>query len=194
MLEGILIAVVLVADQLVKLWSERTLTPLGTSMPVIDGVFQLTSAHNTGAAWGVLPGKKWFFLILTLIVCAFLLFSLIRYRKRLMPLARVTLSLLLAGALGNAIDRAALSYVRDMFDFCLINFPIFNVADSALTIGCGLLVIDVLFMKERSLFEVFGKPKQAVAVPEPQAAAVDEHGREPDEAERAERKPAGQDG
>ncbi len=159
MLEIILITAVLAVDQLVKLWSEATLAPLGTSIPVIEGVFQLTSAHNTGAAWGMLPGKKWFFLALTFIVCVFIIFFLLRFRKRLTVLSRVTLSLLLAGALGNAIDRVAFSYVRDMFDFRLINFPIFNVADSALTIGCCLLIADVLFMKERSLFEVRLKPK-----------------------------------
>lgn len=167
MLEIILIAAILGVDQLVKLWSEANLTPLGTSLPVIDGVFQLTSAHNTGAAWGMLPGKKWFFLVLTLLVCAALVWLLIRYRKRLTVLSRVTLSLLLAGALGNAIDRMVLSYVRDMFDFCLIHFPIFNVADSALTIGCCLMIVDVLFMKEHSLFEVFGKPKTNGSAPCP---------------------------
>lgn len=154
MLEIILVAVILAADQLVKVWSESTLVPLGSSIPIIPGVFQLTSAHNTGAAWGMLPGKKWFFLAMTIVVCAAIAVILIRGRKRMTVLARVTLSLLLAGALGNAFDRVALSYVRDMFDFCLINFPIFNVADSALTVGCGLMIVDAFFMKDRSMFNI----------------------------------------
>lgn len=154
MLEILLIAAILITDQVVKYLSELYLAPLGTSVAVIPGVFQLTSAHNTGAAWGVLPGKKWFFLALTILVCVFIAYFLIKHRKRMTILARVTLALLLAGAVGNAIDRVVLSYVRDMFDFCLINFPIFNVADSSLTIGCILLIIDVLFMKERSVFEI----------------------------------------
>ena len=162
-LEGLVIALILAVDQVVKLWSEANLTPLGTSIPVIKGVFHLTSAHNTGAAWGMLPGQKWLFLILTVVVCCFLGYVLIRFRKRLTLLSRITLSLLLAGALGNAIDRATLSYVRDMFDFCLINFPIFNVADSALTIGCCLLIVDVLFLKERSMFELPIRAKKAAA-------------------------------
>ena len=153
MLETVILVLILAADQMTKYFSEKLLTPLGTSFPLIPGVFQLTSAHNTGAAWGMLPGRKWFFLALTLLVCAFLLVFLLRERKKLTVLSRVTLSLLLAGAVGNAIDRVVFSYVRDFFDFCLINFPIFNVADSALTIGCVLLVIDVLFLKERSMFE-----------------------------------------
>ena len=154
MLEVIVIAVILAADQLVKLWSEATLSPLGTSLPLIPGVFQLTSAHNTGAAWGMLPGGKWFFLGMTLVVCVLLVVLLVRYRKRMTVLGRVILSLLLAGALGNAIDRIALSYVRDMFDFVLIHFPIFNVADSALSVGCCLLIFDAFFMKDRSLLSI----------------------------------------
>ena len=82
------------------------------------------------------------------------MFFLIRSRKQLTAFSRITLALLLSGALGNAIDRFVFSYVRDFFDFCLIHFPVFNVADSALTIGCICLVIDVLFMKDRSMFEV----------------------------------------
>lgn len=168
MLEGLIIVLILAVDQIVKFLSEANLTPLGTSFPIIEGVFQLTSAHNTGAAWGMLPGQRWMFLILTAVVCIFLLVVLIRFHNKLTLLARITLSLLFAGALGNAIDRVALGYVRDMFDFCLINFPIFNVADSALTVGCCLLIADVLFMKERSIFELrIGSKNSAPAAIEP---------------------------
>lgn len=184
MLESILIALIIAIDQAVKFWSEATLMPLGTSLPVIPGVFQLTSAHNTGAAWGMLPGKKWLFLPLTILVFGFLLWILLRNRKRLTVLSRVTLSLLFAGAVGNAIDRAALSYVRDMFDFYLINFPIFNVADSSLSIGCCLLIGDILFLKERSLFDVcFPSPKQKAvetAAPSTLAAEADDQPSVPD--------------
>ncbi len=154
MLEIVLIVVILAADQLVKIWSEATLVPLGTSLPVIPGVFQLTSAHNTGAAWGMMPGQKWLFLALTIVVCAVMAYLLLRHRKKMTVFARIILSLLLAGALGNAIDRVALSYVRDMFDFCLINFPVFNVADSALSVGCCLLIIDSFAMKDRALLNI----------------------------------------
>lgn len=158
-MEWIIIAALLGIDQLVKYLTDLNLVPLGTSVPVIPGVFHITSAHNTGAAWGMLPGKKWFFLVLTCLVCAFLVYFLIKYRKKMTVFARITIALLLAGALGNAIDRVALSYVRDMFDFCLINFPIFNVADSALTVGCVCLAIDVLFLKEKSIFSMLDDGK-----------------------------------
>lgn len=163
MLEIIIIGLVLALDQITKYFSELYLSPLGTSYQVIPGVFSLTSAHNTGAAWGMLPGWKWFFLALTVIISAAILLLLVKQRKRMTVLSRVTLALLLAGAIGNAIDRALLSYVRDMFYFELINFPIFNVADASLTIGCILLAVDALFLKERSLFELWGKKKEPPA-------------------------------
>lgn len=160
-MEIAIVVIILVLDQVSKYLTELFLSPLGTSISVIPGVFEITSAHNTGAAWGMLPGKKWFFLLMTLIVCAFLVYFMIRYRSKMTVFARVMLSLLLAGALGNAIDRLLLGYVRDMFYFSLINFPVFNVADSSLTVGCCLLVIDLLFMKDRSIFELQLKPKPA---------------------------------
>ena len=154
MLEIILILAVLGVDQLVKYLSELYLSPVGTSVPVVEGVFHFTSTHNAGAAWGMLQGKRWFFLILTAVICTCIVIALFRLRKKMSVLSRVTLCLLLAGALGNAIDRAVFAYVRDMFDFRLINFPVFNVADCSLTIGCILMMVDALFMKERSMFEI----------------------------------------
>lgn len=160
MLEIILIVAILAIDQITKYLIQIYLSPVGTSLPLIDGVFHLTNAHNTGAAWGLLPGFRWMFIPLTILVCCAIAFVLIRFRKRICLFSRITLSLLFAGAVGNLIDRIALSYVRDFFDFCLINFPVFNIADSSLTIGCILLVIDALFLKDRSIFERVTFPKK----------------------------------
>lgn len=174
MLELILIVAILSLDQIAKHLSDLYLSPVGTTIPLIPGVFHLTSTHNTGAAWGMLPGFRWLFLAMTLIVCGLLIYTMIRYRKRLSVFSRIILALLFAGALGNAIDRAALSYVRDFFDFRLINFPVFNVADSSLSIGCVLLVLDALFLKKRSLLEVvFAEPKKVTDKPEPNPAPHD---------------------
>ncbi len=153
MLEIILIAAILIADQITKYLVQLSLSPVGTSLPLIDGVFHLTNVHNTGAAWGMMQGFRWLFIPMTLIVCGIIIFILVKYHKRVTVFSRVTLSLLFAGAVGNLIDRVLFGYVRDFFDFCLINFPVFNVADSAMTIGCALLIIDALFLKERSIFE-----------------------------------------
>ena len=162
MLEIILILLILALDQVSKYLIQLYLSPVGTSLPLIDGVFHLTNVHNIGAAWGIMQGFRWLFIPLTILVAIALVFLMIRYRKKLCVFSRITLALLFAGAVGNLIDRIALSYVRDFFDFILIKFPVFNIADSSLTIGCILLVIDALFLKEKSMFErISVKPAKA---------------------------------
>ena len=154
MLELIIIIVILALDQISKYLIQLYLSPVGSSLPVIGGFLQLTNVHNTGAAWGMLEGFRWLFIPMTLIVAAVLVYVIIRFRKKLTLFSRITLALLFAGAVGNFIDRVALSYVRDFLDITpWFSFPVFNVADSALSVGCVFLVIDALFLKEKSLFE-----------------------------------------
>ena len=145
---------VLLLDQVSKYLTDLYLVPLGSSHILIPGVLQLTSAHNRGAAWGMMQGGRIFFIVLTVVVCGLLLTYLLKRRKALPPVPRVILALILAGAIGNLIDRIVLGYVRDMIYFILIDFPIFNVADSALTIGCVLLCVNILFMKEGTFPEL----------------------------------------
>lgn len=165
MLELIIVAVVLIADQISKYLIQLYLSPVGTSLPLIDGVLQFTNVHNIGAAWGLLEGFRWLFIPMTLIVAGLLVYVSIRFRKKLTVFSRITLALLFAGAVGNFIDRLLLVYVRDFIDITpLFQFPVFNVADSSLTIGCVFLVIDALFLKDKSLFERVSfqkKPKDA---------------------------------
>ena len=163
MLELIIIIVILALDQLSKYLIQLNLSPVGTSTPVIDGFLQLTNVHNTGAAWGMLEGFRWLFIPLTILVAAIILFVLIRFRKKLTVFSRITLALLFAGAVGNFIDRVALSYVRDFIDITpWFSFPVFNVADSSLSVGCVFLVIDALFLKDKSLFERVSFQKEKV--------------------------------
>lgn len=154
MLELIIIVILLAADQISKYLVQLYLSPVGTSVPVVDGLVQLTNVHNTGAAWGMLDGFRWLFIPLTLIVAGLLIIVMIRFRKNLTVFSRITLALLFSGAVGNFVDRVLLSYVRDFVDITpLFNFPVFNVADSALSVGCVMLVIDALFLKDKSMFE-----------------------------------------
>ena len=153
LLEISIISIVLILDQVTKYLSERYLA-LGASSPVIQGVFQFTNVHNTGAAWGMLAGGRWLFIVITLVTVGLLCWLLLRRRKTLGFLARLCVALLIAGATGNLIDRVLIGYVRDMFDFCLINFPVFNVADCAVSVGAALLVIDTLFTKHGSLLSM----------------------------------------
>ena len=162
MLELSVVVLVLIADQLTKYFTDLYL-PLGTSVPLIDGLIHLTAVHNTGAAWGMLSGARVAFLILTPILCAALILLLVKRRSRIGVLGRVCIALLLSGAIGNLIDRALLGYVRDMFEFSFFTFPVFNVADMSITFGCVLLCIDTLFLKRGTLFGALEreKPRQS---------------------------------
>ena len=172
MLELIIIVVLLALDQISKYLVQLYLSPIGSSAPVIDGLLQLTNVHNTGAAWGMLEGFRWLFIPLTLIVAGALVFVIIRFHKKLSVFSRITLALLFAGAVGNFIDRVLLSYVRDFLDITpLFSFPVFNLADSALSIGCVMLVIDALFLKDRSMFERVSFKKETLDEKKPAEAA-----------------------
>ena len=165
MLELIIIVCLLVLDQITKYLIQLNLSQIGASVPLIDGLVQFTNVHNTGAAWGMMSGYRWLFIPMTLIVAGLLLFVIIRFRKKFCVFSRVTLALLFAGAVGNFIDRLLLGYVRDFIDITpWFSFPVFNVADSALSIGCVFLVIDALFLKDKSLFDTitFQKPKPSL--------------------------------
>lgn len=144
-----LIAIIVIAlDQLTK-WLIVKNMDLYQSIPVIDGFFHLTSHRNRGAAWGILEGKMFFFYIVTLAVVAGIVYYLQKYGKG-NPLLSVSLGLVLGGAVGNFIDRATRKEVVDFLDFNIFgyNYPIFNIADSALVIGIIMLLI-ASFIEEK---------------------------------------------
>lgn len=147
MIEGILLAFLLIADQITKFLAARYCV---AGIPVIPGVVEFLYAENTGAAWSIFQGARWIFVALTLLFATLMLWFYAKKRKELTRFSRVILALIMAGALGNCIDRVALGYVRDMIYFSIIDFPIFNVADSALCIGGGLLLIES-FTRKRSI-------------------------------------------
>ncbi len=128
---------ILLLDQLVKTLVTETLT-LHQSVPVIKGIFHLTLVHNRGAAFGILKDQLWLFIITSVAVVVLLYRWLNVHGRRRLSRDTVALSLLLAGALGNLIDRIRFGYVIDFFDFRV--WPVFNVADSAITVGAVLLV------------------------------------------------------
>lgn len=139
---------VLVIDQISK-WMVRTKMALGESIPVISEYFYLTSHRNRGAAFGILQDQRWFFIIVTTIVVIGIIYYLIKI-KNSNKLLSLALALILGGALGNFIDRLMLGEVVDFFDVkirfgtFLYDYPIFNIADSALVIGVGLILIDTI--------------------------------------------------
>lgn len=120
---------------------------LGETKEFISGFLSFTYIRNTGGAWSILEGKMMFFYIMTVVVVAVLLYLLVKNIKS-SKWFTVGLSLILAGALGNFIDRLRLGYVVDMFQTEFMNFPIFNVADMALVIGVACVLI-YLILDER---------------------------------------------
>lgn len=147
--EVLLIAAVVVLDQLTKYAIEARLT-LGQSIELIKGFFSLTYARNTGAAWSILSGQMTFFYIISAIALVFMTYFLLKTDKK-EHLQRFALSLLIAGTLGNFIDRLMFQYVRDFLDFIIFgyDFPIFNVADISLNVAIGLLILEAILEGRR---------------------------------------------
>lgn len=128
-------------DQFVKYWVSANIA-LGTSHGFIPGLMNLTNLHNDGAAWSILEGQQWFFYLITLAAVVVLAYLMRQWHTNRWKM--IALSLIMAGALGNFIDRVHQHYVVDMFELLPINFPVFNVADSCLTVGVIALVIIIL--------------------------------------------------
>ena len=146
MLETIIAVAVLVIDQITKYWAQHSLSAMPEGLILWRDVFSFQYVRNTGAAFGMLPDKQWLFVIITVPVIVYIIYLL--WKKDLSITARIALSLILSGAVGNAIDRVWLNYVRDFISVDIINFAVFNVADMAVCIGGALLIILLLFTKE----------------------------------------------
>ncbi|TMW74059.1 signal peptidase II [Alteribacter natronophilus] len=140
--------IIIVLDQITK-WIVVQRMEQGESIPIIENVFHLTSHRNAGAAFGILQGQMWLFYIATAIVLVFVTYY-IQTQGKYNPLFGTSLGLVLGGAIGNFIDRLLFNEVVDFIDVYIgtYNFPIFNVADMALTIGVGMLIVYV-FIEDR---------------------------------------------
>lgn len=136
-------------DQLTK-WIVIKTMELGEQITIIENFFYLTSHRNSGAAWGILQGQMMLFYIITIIVVIVLVYFMQKYAKNDKLLA-ISLSFILGGAIGNFIDRLIQQEVVDFFDFVIFgyDFPIFNIADSALTIGVILCIIAMIIDEKK---------------------------------------------
>ncbi len=141
----IIISILIVGiDQLTKYIVVNNIE-LNQSIPVIDQFFYLTLHKNPGAAWGILQNGRLFFIIAIPVISAFVVYFMIKYNNRFL---RLSLALILGGAAGNYIDRLLEGKVTDflLFYFGSYAFPIFNVADIAVTCGTILLAVYMLFI------------------------------------------------
>lgn len=148
MLLGIAIVIILIltiCDQLLKSWVASSIV-LGGSKQLIPGIIELTNLRNSGAAWSIFEGQQTFFTIITIVAIIVIGYFIWQYRKNIPML--IGLSLIMAGTIGNFIDRLRQGYVVDMFETTFINFPIFNIADMCLTVGVIWLIICILKEKD----------------------------------------------
>lgn len=128
--------VVVACDQAAKWAAQAWLAPRHASIPLIPGLLQLTYVNNTGAAFGLLRGHSSLFIVLAVAIAAWLVTELAQRTHP--PASRLALGLILGGAVGNLIDRLRVGFVIDFIDLRV--WPVFNLADSAITIGVMLLM------------------------------------------------------
>lgn len=146
----IIATLVILVDQWTK-WLVIKKMELGESIMIIENFFYLTSHRNRGAAWGILQGQMWFFYIITVIVVIGVIYYLQTQGKK-QPLLGIALALILGGAIGNFIDRLFRKAVVDFIDIWIFtyNYPIFNIADSSLVVGVGLIFIQTILESKSS--------------------------------------------
>ena len=146
MLYGILAlfaALIVVLDQVTKYLTVANI-PLGTAIPAVPGLFQLTCLRNTGMAFSMLEGGRWFFLIMT--AAAFVFLGIVLKKKWIThPTGLWAVASIAGGAIGILIDRIRLGYVIDMIEVTFMKFAVFNVADCFVVCGAILLVIYTFF-------------------------------------------------
>lgn len=123
------------------------------AVPIIEGVFELSYLENRGMAWGLLSGQRILFLIGSVVILAVIIYAFWKapLTKRF-RLFRTIMTVLAAGAIGNFIDRLLNGYVVDFFYFCLIDFPVFNVADCyVVTAGIAFVLSFLFYYKDEDL-------------------------------------------
>ena len=171
MLYAIVAVIALILDQAVKYWTTVNVVVDTGEAKLIPGLVHLANVHNTGAAFSFLEGARWFFVILCLIFTLVVIYALAKDQIT-HPVCRWAAVFVLAGALGNCIDRIVCGYVVDMFEFDFLifkrPFPVFNVADIFITLGVIVFCIALLLEKpadKKPAETKTAKPAKAAAVP-----------------------------
>ena len=133
-------AMVVILDRVTKSFFSKVLSE-GETIPVIKDFFHFTLVHNTGMAFGLFKDHGFVFIVVPIIAVALLVYNIYYYRENeyLSKSYIVAFSLIMGGAIGNLIDRISIGHVIDFLDFRF--FPVFNIADSAITIGAVIILI-----------------------------------------------------
>ncbi len=157
-------------DQATKYWALRSMPEIG-SIPIVPGFFQLTLTTNTGAAFGLMPSATPILALVALAAAAGILTYVARSRVKLTVTQGLALALPLGGALGNFTDRVWRHFVVDFFDVYVgtHHWPIFNVADSAICVGVGILM--VIMLRNGSVDSTKDVASLPESTPEPSAGS-----------------------
>ncbi len=159
--DAVFLLLVVLIDQISKF---VTFSLQNNNIKVIKNFFYITKVKNTGAAWGSFSGQMWLFYIISVIAIYFL-YKIYRESSMRATYFNVAILLMLGGTIGNLIDRVFLSYVRDFLNFYIFtyDYPVFNVADIALVIGVGLVMIYIVKNPNEELIweNLFIKVKRA---------------------------------
>ncbi len=140
-------ALIILLDQATKLIITSSFAE-GASTVLIPKFIDLTYVKNTGAAFGIFHGRKIFLVLVTALIFAAVIWFIAHY-KPTSKFLMWSLTLICAGGLGNLIDRIALGYVRDFIELSFMRFPVFNIADCAITVGAVMLALYVLIEEHK---------------------------------------------
>ncbi len=159
----LIIAAAVALDQWTKSLAVSHLQPIG-SYPLIENILHFTYVENRGAAFGMLANHRWVFMVLSTLAIGLMLFWLLKERPK-SKWVQVAGAMIIGGGIGNMIDRVVLGYVVDFIDVRAIDFYVFNVADSFVCVGCGMILCWALYMelvaKKPAMDILFGtEPKQ----------------------------------
>ena len=156
------IIVTVFLDQLTKYLTVLHLKPIDT-YPLIEDVLHLTYVENTGAAFGMMKNARWVFMITSTLaiigILGYMIWRAYIKKEKFHWMEGLSLAFIVGGGIGNMIDRTALGYVVDMIDVRLINFAVFNVADSFVCVGAGLMILHLILEMVRE-----SKAEKAAAV------------------------------
>ncbi len=156
MIYAIAAVLALILDQAVKFWTTKNI-PLNEVVEFIPGVLQLTNIHNYGAAFNILQNARWFLIVVTFV---FIIGIIVLMTQEIIhtKFGRWTMTMILAGAIGNCIDRMLYGYVVDMFEIVFFTFPVFNVADIFITVFGILFCIHVVLHNEPEEVKAANEP------------------------------------
>ncbi len=141
------IFIIAILDQAAKLFAAGLLQSVKT-FPLWNNIFHLTYVENRGAGWGIFSDHTWLLTLATIIIVIAAV-SYVVVKKPKNPLFLTAFTFMIGGAVGNLIDRIRQGFVIDFFDFTLIDFPVFNIADCFITIGAAIFVVYVIFFSDK---------------------------------------------